>query len=134
MGATLETLHPECVFVDEQLGLRFVGRDGARRHYEIWWEGLDVTLEGGDLHWATDDFVIGESAFVGTHKSAFAGLAATGRSLRVPFVVFVQFRDGLLAGERFIYDLNGLLAQLDWPAFTPPQVQSRDRREQRTDV
>lgn len=28
------------------------------------------------------------------------------------FAVFVPFRDGLMAGERFYYDLDGLLRQL----------------------
>jgi len=35
--APAKTLHPQCVFVDEPLGLRLEGRDGARRHYEMWW-------------------------------------------------------------------------------------------------
>jgi hypothetical protein len=37
--------------------------------------------------------------------------------LRLPFVVFVGFRDGLIASERFVYDLNGLLAQLGGAAW-----------------
>jgi hypothetical protein len=44
MAATLSTLHPECVFIDEPLGLRFEGRDGARRHYEMWWTGFGVKV------------------------------------------------------------------------------------------
>jgi len=39
------------------------------------------------------------------------------------FVVFVDFRDGLLAGERFQYDLNGLLRQLGQPHFVVPGEQ-----------
>ena len=67
-----------------------------------------------------DDALIGEAAFpVGRHGGSFAGLQPTGRPVRVPFVVFVRFRDGLLAGERFVYDLNGLLRQLGQPAFQP---------------
>lgn len=119
MAGTLATLHPECVFLDEPLGLRFTGREGARRHYEIWWNGFGVTLDGGLLHWVDENLVIGDSTFVGRHDGQFAGLAPTGRALRLPFVVFVSFRDGLLAGERFVYDLNGLLRQLGQPAFTP---------------
>jgi ketosteroid isomerase-like protein len=120
MTATLNTLHPGCVFADEPLGLRFEGRDGARRHYEMWWAGLDATLDpAGALHWAGDDLVIGDAVFVGHHRGPFAGLAATGRPVRLPFVVFVRFQDGLLAGERFIYDLNGLLRQLGQPAYVP---------------
>jgi predicted ester cyclase len=39
-------------------------------------------------------------------------MAPTGRQIRFPFVVFVTFKDGLLAGERFVYDMAGLLRQL----------------------
>lgn len=120
MAATLGTLHPGCVFLDQPLGLWFEGRDGARRHYEMWWTGLDATLdEAGALHWVSDDLVIGDAAFVGHHHGLFAGLEATGRPLRLPFVVFVRFRDRLLAGERFIYDFNGLLRQLGHEAYVP---------------
>lgn len=119
MDATLATLHPECLFVDEPLGLRFEGRDGAHRHYDMWWSGFGATLDGGQVHWVGDDFAIGEANFVGRHAGCFAGIAPTGLPIRVPFVVFVSFQDGLLAGERFRYDLNGLLRQLDQPAFVP---------------
>lgn len=120
LAPTVATLHPRCVFLDEPLGLRFDGHEGAGRHYRMWWDGLGVTLDGGALHWVDDDLVIGESAFAGRHDGEFAGLAATGRPVRLPFVVFVRFRDGLLYEERFVYDLNGLLRQLGAPAFIPP--------------
>ncbi len=120
--ATLATLHPECVFVDEPLGMRFEGRAGAREHYTMWWSAFGNTLDGGELHWVGDELVIGDSAFVGRHVGPFVGIAASGRPMRLPFVVFVRFRDGLLASERFVYDLNGLLDQLGQPAFVPKRT------------
>lgn len=119
MAATLATLHPECVFVDEQLGMRWQSLAGAREHYEMWWSAFGVTPEDGTLHWPSDDLAIGEATFAGHHVGPFAGIEPTGRSLKLPFLVFVTFRDGLLAGERFVYDLNTLLRQLGQPAFEP---------------
>jgi hypothetical protein len=101
------------------LGLRFEGREGAREHYAMWWSAFGNTLDGGELHWVEDDLAIGDATFVGCHVGPFAGLPPTGRPMRLPFVVFVRFRDGLLAGERIVYDLNGLLRQLGQPAFEP---------------
>jgi hypothetical protein len=112
MEATLATLHPACVFDDGPLGLRFEGREGARRHYDLWWSAFGATLEDGQVHWIDDDFAIGEAALVGRHVGPFAGLPPTQRPMRLPFVVFVRFDDGLLSGERFVYDLNGLFRQL----------------------
>lgn len=125
MDATLATVHPECLWVDEQLGLRLEGRNGARLHYDIWWSAFRAAPDNGAVHWVDDDFVVGEAEFVGTHVGPFAGIPPTGQSIRLPFVVFVRFRDGLLAGERFVYDLNTLLRQLgqhqavEIPAFRP---------------
>lgn len=119
MDGTLATLHPDCVFCDLPLGLRLEGRSGARRHYSIWWTAFSNTLDPAGRHWVDDDLVIGEAAFVGRHTGPFAGLAPTGKPIRLPFVVFVTFRDGLMAGERFIYDLNDLMRQLGQSAFEP---------------
>jgi steroid delta-isomerase-like uncharacterized protein len=117
--STLATLHPDCHFDDQPLGWQLNGRDGARQHYELWWSAFHADLEAGTLRWLTDDLAIGEAAVIGRHVGSFAGLAPTGRGVRVPFVVFVEFRDGLLSGERFVYDLNGVLAQLGQPVFHP---------------
>jgi predicted ester cyclase len=117
--ATVATLDPDCVFVDEPLGLTFTGRAGAREHYGMWWSAFGNTVERGRLHWVDDDLLIGEAVFVGRHVGPFAGIAATGARLELPFVVFVTFRNGLLGGERFVYDLNGLLRQLGQPCFEP---------------
>jgi steroid delta-isomerase-like uncharacterized protein len=119
MAATLATLDPSCVFVDDQLGRRWYGREGAREHYAMWWSAFGNTVEDGRVHWVGVDLVIGEASFKGTHIGPFAGIAATGAPLSLPFVVFVTFHNGLLTGERFVYDLNGLLRQLGQPSFEP---------------
>lgn len=75
------------LLVDEPLGLRFTGHDGARQHYEMWWNGFGVTLEDGTLHWVSEDLVIGDAAFAGRHDGQLAGVAPTGREMRLPFVV-----------------------------------------------
>jgi hypothetical protein len=40
------------------------------------------------------------------------GNASRGMSIRLPLVVIVTFREGLMAGERFYYDLADLLRQI----------------------
>lgn len=119
MAGTLATLHPDCRFEDRPVGLMLEGREGARRHYELWWGAFGIVAEEGRLHWAADDLVIGEAVFAGVHEGSFLGIAPTGRAVRFPFTVIVGFRDGLLASERFTYDLNDVLRQLDQPAFDP---------------
>lgn len=122
MTVTLETLHPECLFEDRPAGLRLHGREGARRHYQLWWGAFRVGLEAGQVHWVRDDLLIGEAEFVGAHIGPFLGIEPTGNDIRLPFIVVVGFRDGLLASERFTYDMNDLLRQLGQPAFDPERA------------
>jgi steroid delta-isomerase-like uncharacterized protein len=60
----------------------------------------------------------GEFVFVGTHTGEFAGIPATGRSVRVPYTVFYDFADGKIAALRILGFASGLVAQLS--AEEPP--------------
>ncbi|MCF8199623.1 MAG: ester cyclase [Sulfuritalea sp.] len=115
LDETLATLHPECVFEDVAMGRSFHGHAGAAEYYRMWWEGLRivVTPESSDRRmWTDDGAYVAETRFTGVHIGPFLGLAPTGRRIEFRFAVFVPFRDGLMAGERFYYDLDGLLRQL----------------------
>lgn len=117
LAGTLATVHPEALFEDQPLGMVLRGRDEVSRHYNLWWQAFGVRTVGGSLHWVSDDFVIGESHFVGQHVGEFLGIKPTGRQIRLPMTVFVNFRDGLLSGERFYYDLNTIMMQLGEQCF-----------------
>ncbi len=118
LNGTLATLHPDAVFEDAAVGLHLSGRGEAARHYQLWWKAFQLQTEGGVIHWIDDSLLIGEAHFVGTHVGEFLGLAPTAKAIRLPFMVRVSFREGLLSQERFYYDLNGLLTQLGQPAFS----------------
>jgi hypothetical protein len=45
-------------------------------------------------------------------EARYQGEAPTGAAVDFPIVTFLTFREGLLAGERFYYDLGGLLTRL----------------------
>jgi predicted ester cyclase len=81
----------------------------------MWWEGLRIIVapESNDRRmWTSEGIYVAETRFTGAHVGPFLGLAPTGRRIEFRFAVFVPFRDGLMAGERFYYDLDGLLRQL----------------------
>src|SRR5262249_5024697 len=93
------------------MGETFVGINGARAYYELWWSSFEVTVTGGrGQHWIGDDLFVAEAIYIGRHVGTFRGIAPTGRAIRLPFVVFVSFRDDRFAGERFYYDMATLLA------------------------
>lgn len=113
LDETLATLHPECVFEDLGQNRTYRGRMGAALHYREWWDGVDVTVVGEHRSWASDDCLIGEARFKGQHIGSFLGVAATGLPINLPFVVIVEFRDGLMLSERFYYNPLELLRQLN---------------------
>jgi len=114
---TLATLTPDCVFDDRGLGQVFHGREAAGRHYRMWWDGFDTTVHTERRHFPSPTLAVVETQFRGTHNGTFLGLAATGREVAIPLAIFIDLRDGLLAGERFYWDRTGLLAQLGADRF-----------------
>jgi steroid delta-isomerase-like uncharacterized protein len=115
MAATLATLHEDCVFEDVATGQVFLGRSGAEAYYRQWWDAFAVTVErapGGIRCWSDDGTFIAEARYVGRHVGPFLGIAPTGSAVDFRFVVILGFKDGLMAGERFYYDLARLLRQI----------------------
>ena len=114
MEATLATLHELCVFKVVATGQTYQGRGGAREFYQLWWNAFDLQVEDdSSLHWIEDGNLFAQATFKGTHKGEFMGVEPTGRAFQLPFAVFVDFRDGLLLGEAFYFDLNTLWRQLE---------------------
>lgn len=115
MEDTVATFHPDCVFEDVALQRVYRGHAGVREYYRMWWDGLRIVITpgAGDRRmWTDDGTYVAETRFTGVHAGPFLGIPPTGRTVSFRFAVFVPFRDGLMAGERFYYDLNGLLEQL----------------------
>jgi len=112
MEATLATLTDDCLFEDVPTGRSYRGRDAVREYYAAWWDAFGNVPEGSVSHVPSPDRLIAETRFVGVHKGAWKGIAPTGRTIDLPVAIFVTFRDGLLAGERFYYDEATLERQL----------------------
>lgn len=113
MKETLAELHPDCLFEDLPLERTYRGRAEAEIYYRTWWDAFDLTVKGERRHWSEDGaFMIAETWYNGIHKGPFLDHPATGRPIRFPLAVVIPFRDGLMAGERFYYDLSTLMRQI----------------------
>jgi steroid delta-isomerase-like uncharacterized protein len=112
LAGTLATLTADCVFTDMALGRTFDGHDGAATYYRMWWDAFDVEVSPETLHWTTTGPAVAETRFRGRHTGTFLGVPPTGLRIDVPFVIVVGFRDGLLDGERFYWNLATLLTQI----------------------
>jgi steroid delta-isomerase-like uncharacterized protein len=71
-----------------------------------------------DIHWMVDemvaegDTVVTRFTWKGTHRGAFLGVPATGRSVTVKGVVIDQLADGKMSKSRLLMDSMGLMQQL----------------------
>jgi hypothetical protein len=105
---TLATLHPACVFEDRMTGKTYHGHEGASNYYRTWWRALDLTVISQRRHMIDDGSIVSEAQYRGVHRGSLFGEDPTGATIDFPIATFLTFRDGLLAGERFYYDLGGL--------------------------
>ncbi len=115
MQATLATLHPDCVFQDMALDREYRGHTGAATYYRLWWDAFGLRFRHDDrshIHWTSEGRCIAEGVFAGVHVAPFMGIEPTGVEVTYRFVVVVDFRDGLMAGERFYYDIAGIHRQI----------------------
>ena len=53
-----------------------------------------------------------EAVFVGTHTAEFAGVPATGASVRLPYAVFYDVVDGAIVALRAYFPITALVKQL----------------------
>jgi hypothetical protein len=102
--AVLDTLAEDCFLEQVSLGLRSDGRDDAARAYEEWFGAFPDLGPIPDGLAFGDDVLVAYGQLHGTMTGDWLGLAATARSFTVPLVNIVPFQNGLMHGERLLYD------------------------------
>jgi steroid delta-isomerase-like uncharacterized protein len=71
-----------------------------------------------DIHWAVEemvaegDTVVTRFTWKGTHRGAFLGVPATGKSVSVKGVVIDQLSNGKMSKSRILMDSLGMMQQL----------------------
>ncbi|MEU1390427.1 MULTISPECIES: ester cyclase [unclassified Nonomuraea] len=61
---------------------------------------------------AADDLVVGAGTIRATMTQSLVGIEPTGRAFALPFACHWRVRDGLIAHERFFFDLHQMCEQL----------------------
>ena len=91
----------------------FSGRESVRAFYTDMYTGFpDLDLEI-TRRYVSDEAIIVEVTFSGTHKGQWNGIPATGRRVQFPFCVIFPFDESdRLAGERAYFDSALILRQL----------------------
>ena len=124
-AAVLETLAADCFLEQVSLGLRSEGREHATRAYEEWFGAFP------DLGPIPEGVAFGDGVLVaygqlhGTMQGPWLDLAPTGREFTVPLVNIVPFKDGLMHGERILYDAATFAEQVGLDVYELRSAASR---------
>lgn len=113
-GHDTSRLAADAVFTDAATGMSWQGPEAIEGM--IHWFYQEVF----DAHTEDERLVIDrdgagavlEATFVGIHRGEFAGVAATGREVRIPLVVVYDLADGKVAGARIHFGAAAFLAQV----------------------
>ena len=106
----ISTLAPDCAYEIVGSGLRWEGHAGARAFY------TELFAAFPDNTFALTDIVIGPQGVFeavvleATHAGPFAGLAATGRHVRLELAILFPWdpKAGLFSGEQIFIDRSAL--------------------------
>jgi len=102
----------DCVVESPLAGGETRGREAIEKLYATYFHAFT------DIHLETNDLLIdGDRAALfavasGTDRGGFMGMAPTGRPVRFAIVFMYEFKNGLIARERRVYDFTGLLVQV----------------------
>jgi hypothetical protein len=112
-SATMRTMTQDCYQERTSIGLRYEGQLACFKYYEgLFGACPNIGAEQRGLACATN-YLVTWSTLRGTMTNEWLGLAATEKSIELPLVLIVEFRNGLLVGETLRYDAMELCQPLD---------------------
>ena len=109
----ISTLTEDCVYEISATGQRWEGHAGARRFY------TDFLTAFPDVKFDLTDIVIGPQGVIevawmtGTHQGPWAGLAPSGRRVRLTIIIYFPWdpSSGKFSGEKIFFDRQDLVGQ-----------------------
>lgn len=109
----ISTLSPDCVYQIMPTGQRWEGHDGARAFYTSFLGAFP------DVHFDLAEIVIGPQGVIevadmtGTHLGEWAGIAPTGKPVRLQIIIHFPWdpEHGKFAGEQIWFDRLALQEQ-----------------------
>lgn len=88
------------------------GRDGQKDAVRVFLAGFSDLHDEILVMVGEGDLVAAHQVWTGTHDGPFAGVAATGRSVRFTSTAVLEIRDGQIASAIDVVDVAGLMGQL----------------------
>lgn len=112
-GHDTSVLADDAVFADTTTGMSWTGPDAIAGMLDWFYHGVfEAHVEDARLIAGADGTAaVLDATFVGVHQGEFAGVPATGRTVRIPLVVLYDLADGKVTGGRIHFDVASFLTQ-----------------------
>jgi hypothetical protein len=101
----------DAVFIMMPTGEEIRGRAAIASHLEEFYGALSAHAERVNAIFSENTGLL-EAMVVGTHNHDFAGVAASGRPVKVPLAVSYEMEGGLIKRARIYLMFNVLMAQI----------------------
>jgi predicted ester cyclase len=111
-----EDVEVEIVWADQKMRGADAAEQAVRYLHEV---AFDAQPEFTSM-FVDDHGAAAEAVFVGTHIGEFAGVAATGNSIRLPYSVFYEIEGNTITGLRIYMPMSELLSQIGAAADAEP--------------
>lgn len=109
--AAMRLLHRDMLLESPAFGTRARGPTENKRTLTRFFESFPDYEVAVDGHASNDDVLVCWGTARMTMTGDRFGVAPTGRRAELPVFLQFTFKDGLIAGERFFFDLSALCAQ-----------------------
>jgi steroid delta-isomerase-like uncharacterized protein len=108
----LSMMADDVVFTTMATGDEHAGLEAVRQMlHQVYHVAFDAHADVRTLVFE-DSHAVLEATFVGRHTGEFAGVAATGREVRVPLCVVYDIADDKIARARIYFEVPAFLAQV----------------------
>ena len=108
----LSMMADDVVFTHMASGDEHRGPEAVRRMLDyMYHQAFDARAESRSRLYTENQAVI-EGEFIGTHTGEFAGIPATGRTVRVPLCVVYDLEDGWIKRARVYIEMPVLMRQI----------------------
>jgi predicted ester cyclase len=112
LPAVVATFSEDCFLENVALGTRSEGREAVLKNYRALFTTFpDLGPEDDGIAYG-DDVLVSWGHVSGTMEAPWLGIEPTGRHFRAAFTNVVPFSGGKMQGEKLLFDLADMCAQL----------------------
>lgn len=113
----LDTLIDDPLYVVMATGLEYRGKEGVASFYQGLFDSMPDAVFDLQTVTISEEMVVEESIFRGTHTGTLFGLPPSGKFITFPLIIMFPVQGDKFLGERMYFDMNTLVTQMGYQAL-----------------